>query len=132
LNNSIIISGSDYSEGIYPFWLTASNSNGCSATDSIFITILGDVGISEGLSSPDFAIFPNPTNSYINLAFQGHEYSSSYFNILSVTGKIIFTISAKEIIDNLGRIDLTELADGIYFIQQIGSNNINVHKFIKN
>ena len=103
--------------GAHPIVYSVLNSNGCYSTDTSFITVIDNVGISE--IDNNIRIFPNPTSNNIWIkANQPYDYV-----LLSNDGKIL---SIGSIYDEL-ELNLSELSNGIYFIQL--TNESKVHKF---
>lgn len=99
-------------EGTHPIVYSVLNSNGCYSTDTSFITVIDNVGISE--LEKDIQVFPNPTSSLIWLKVnQPYEYK-----VLSNDGKLLFKGSLSEKLE----LDLSQLSNGIYFIQLINES----------
>ena len=94
-------------EGTHPIVYSVLNSNGCYSTDTSFITVTDNVGISE--TENDIQVFPNPTSSLIWLKVnQPYE-----FKVLSNDGRLLYEGSLSEKFE----LDLSQLSNGIYFIQ---------------
>lgn len=99
-------------EGTHPIVYSVLNSNGCYSTDTSFITVIDNVGISE--LEKDIQVFPNPTSSLIWLKVnQPYKYK-----VLSNDGKLLFKGSLSEKLE----FDLSQLSNGIYFIQLINES----------
>ena len=76
-------------------------------------------------------IFPNPTESYFTVRFHNLKESDNYLLFLTdVNGKVIYKTTAKK---ELIRINLTEYAEGIYFLKTMDNNSKDVYlnKIIK-
>jgi len=75
---------------------------------------------------PKLKIYPNPTYSELNLEnISGYEKASIY----DINGKLLVQ---KMISNNLGKIDLSNLTNGIYFLRLVNKNTDIVTKIIKN
>ena len=89
---------------------------GCSGTETIVVD--SKVGIDE-LSASGIAVFPNPTLDKVTIQLDGE----LIYRLVSINGKVLFT--AKTV--NQAFLDLSELADGIYFLEilptAIGTEN---------
>jgi subtilisin family serine protease len=107
--------------GTHPIVYSVLNSNGCYSTDTSFITVLNNAGITE--QHELIQIFPNPTSSNIVI-----KVNSPYnYNLLSSDGK---SISQGPIVKELN-LDLSELSHGIYFIKLNNESEIYEFKISK-
>lgn len=91
---------------------------------------------SKSISRLDFTVanltlYPNPTNSAINIDFVVTEGSNQVLNIYNATGKLIKSVSTKAMVGKL-TVDVADLAQGMY-IATLKSENGNVQsgKFVK-
>ena len=103
--------------GTHPIVYSVLNSNGCYSTDTSFITVSNNAGITE--QHELIQIFPNPTSTNIVIKVN----SPFNYNLLSSEGK---SISQGHII-NETTLDLSELSHGIYFIKL--NNESEIHEF---
>jgi len=75
-------------------------------------------GVDELGFAPDFAVFPNPANDYINVRLQDNE--TATVSMLDMSGRIV---RDRELIkDQLGRINTEGLGSGLYFLVVTGKN----------
>jgi subtilisin family serine protease len=93
--------------GTHPIVYSVLNTNGCYSSDTSYITVIDNVGISE--FENDIKIFPNPTSANLWItANQPFEYA-----VLSNDGKILYKgILLKDL-----ELNLSQLSNGLYFIQ---------------
>jgi len=117
----------EYLEGLYgnrnpfidnPYFATAI-WGGPEATDT-----WGVLGIEEN-ESVSFSMFPNPLNDNI-LTIKNAENSSIL--IFDVLGKKVFE---KTILENTSRLNLSQLNNGMYFVQIENKNSSVIKKLIK-
>jgi hypothetical protein len=121
----IVIDGSTLGEGTFPFWLTVFNIAGCSSSDTINITVSGDVGVNQNEVITNLSIYPNPVSDYLFINRSG--ITISELSIVSVTGKVIVTYY-QSTLENLNyRISVKDLPSGIYSIKGI-ANNVQFNK----
>jgi carboxypeptidase T len=73
-----------------------------------------------------FRIFPNPTNSILNINTNLNEYSIRIYNLM---GQQLFSTESNDGIQKLNVIDLTT---GMYFIEMHSNNITETQKFYKN
>lgn len=78
-------------------------------------------------SKNDFKIYPNPTNSILNLEFEAGDNTSVTAYIYSMNGRLMITKK----IDNERFIDVSSLPSGIYLIKVIDKNNSKNNKSSK-
>ena len=81
----------------------------------------------------DMVIFPNPAGSNTNIKWLGKQNEEINIRLLDLSGKEILskTLHSKTG-ENLETIDLSNLANSIYFLQWISEGNNQVCKLIKN
>lgn len=72
----------------------------------------------------EFRIFPNPTSGFLNIESPNTKFQK--IEVYSLQGKSIKSLSA-----DLERIDMRNLAPGMYFVRLCGSEGIYVHKIVK-
>lgn len=128
--NFIVVIGSSLGEGTFPYWLTAYNLNGCSASDSILITVLGDIGVHEKTMASLFNIYPNPTQDYLYISFPENTEKPLGIIIFSSIGKKVIEIDETFLYKSVNKIDVSQLPRGSYFIQVNFKEHIGVNKFI--
>jgi len=108
--------------GNYTVELTTYSTDTCfssTTTQTVNVTI---TGIENRSNSTEIKIYPNPANNYIEIETT-LQYSS--IKIIDLTGKTIKQTTLKT------KIDVSNLTNGIYFIQIIGKRNTIMQKFVK-
>ncbi|PCJ66065.1 MAG: hypothetical protein COA58_08300 [Bacteroidetes bacterium] len=91
--------------GLYSVIVT--DTNGCSATDTIWIPSTASIGFIDGVK---YSIFPNPVSEKIQIITEG-EMSNAKFILIDVTGKEVFKDTLK---GNSSSINVSSLENGIY------------------
>jgi hypothetical protein len=96
--------------------------NGQSVNPIIRINGL-NVGIAENSRKEEILLFPNPAHDYCELQFPANK----------IRNLIVYSLDGKTIKRQVeSRIDLTELAQGLYVIQIIETNGVTYHcKLVK-
>ena len=89
------------------------------------------IGIQEINNISNVNVYPSPANTNVSIEFFAQENMQISIGITDVVGKTI----SKEIIDvPVGRfiksMDVSELTDGVYFIEMIQGNQKSISKFI--
>lgn len=128
-NSALVLMGNPvnaYPQLTTTYTVTGTNSNGCKKTASLTQTVNECVGLKEVQASQSH-VFPNPTNGVLNLEFSTA--SLKTLQISDMSGRVIKTISTSNQAEIL---DLSDLANGIYFLNVISSESSEVIKIIKN
>ena len=111
------------------YTVTVTDANGCTATASFDVQVVGlaDHGLMDAI-----AIYPNPSYGYSTLSIQLLEEQQVNLLILDLQGKIQFqqNYSFKSG-KNEVLLDLSALADGVYFIQLENSNFKHTKRLVK-
>lgn len=77
-----------------------------------------------------FSAYPNPANKYVVLNIGNYDFKNLNIQLYDLNGKLLKTIKAQGIET---KIDMSELANGIYFINLIDNNKmVKTFKIIKN
>lgn len=90
-------------------------------------TISTDVNLHENKSILKLTIYPNPTSNAFNYSFNSNEKIS--LTIYNVNGKIVLE---KNNLNPTGKLNVSELKTGIYFVKSISSKHISTTKLIIN
>lgn len=91
----VTIFASHLGTGTHLIWVRASNTAGCLSQDSIFITILNNVGIDENISENICAVSPNPARDKTEISLPS-SWKNSEVNITmtDITGRIVKVFSS--------------------------------------
>jgi hypothetical protein len=73
------------------------------------------LGLNEFSSSKNFIISPNPTNSVLNISYQGLE-NVDTIEIIDNLGKMVYTIAALSNNDFTTTLNLPSLQSGVYVV----------------
>lgn len=107
------------SEGTYI--LVVQDSEGCEGT--IFVDVaLSHVGITE-LNGKVLSVYPNPITDHVFVSFEG----SFNYELIGLNGE---RITSGTSVDNQ-KIDVSNLADGVYFINVRVDNKVETIKVVK-
>jgi autotransporter-associated beta strand protein len=113
------------------FTVIGTSTNGCTDTAS-FVVIINVIGVNNISNTSSTLVYPNPATSLLNLSFnmQGAE-RNALVKIIDITGKEVITTSTSISNTKVTSIDISSLAQGMYFVKVITNNTIDVVKFIK-
>jgi hypothetical protein len=103
--------------------LTGLNANGCQAVDSVVIGSDPCVGLQDEAFT--FEVYPNPTNSFLNIEFEGALIEVTLRNL---EGKLLSQtiVNASPIL-----LDMTNYPSGMYLLQLTGENHLQTQRIIK-
>lgn len=131
-SSSVVDFPLDNGGGIPTFqqYLAGGTDGSITRFDRVPITLAGVDEINNDDSG--LSVYPNPTNNLLNINFTNEEKSSVTFILYNTLGEIV---QSKDMGKQSGSIsyafDVTDFAEGIYFIQVQSNNKIINQKFIK-
>jgi len=112
--------------GTHEITYTVTDSNGCTNTDTTYITVHLCLGISESSKLNVLNVYPNPATDVINISSSG---KISGFTIYSVTGQVVKNITMQAA--NKTAIDISNLSPGFYVLGVQSGNNVQFVKIFK-
>jgi hypothetical protein len=92
--------------------------------DSILKT-LPPLGFNQHKNELVFTVYPNPASDKLQISIDQN--LNTFYKIISADGRIMMKL---EIRDQKSEIDISELKNGIYFIQIVDQSKVGVNKFI--
>ncbi len=111
--------------------VTGKNSKGCSDT-ATFKVIVNPTGISSIELSNSTSLYPNPVVNTLNLLFDMQETGkNAVVEIIDLTGKELISQSTTISNGKVITIDVSMLAQGMYFAKVLTGKNTQTVKFIK-
>ena len=113
------------SEGWY--WVTVTDDNGCSATDSVFIEEV--VGIFPGETGREIYIYPNPARNVCRIIFRGNR-DLNNLEIIDLVGKLVYSRRLDQTQARELELDLSVLDPGVYFLRLNLSGKLETLKMI--
>jgi len=87
------------------------------------------VGIKENFAKNNISIFPNPTKNILNFTFP-ENVETTYCKIFNSTGQLL--LEKTDFTSDKITLDISELSDGIYFLEIKTINGVARSKVIKN
>ena len=111
-------------------WVEVTNSTSCSYTDEVLVHFKDCTAIEE-LETADIQLSPNPNKGNFRLNIPTAIESIQSINIHNSLGEVVAVIAADDISKNMD-IDLSYLADGVYFLNiHTKTNQINKRFIIR-
>jgi len=123
-NPILVLHSSELGEGVFVYWVTVFDDNGCSNTDSITITVDFSNAVNEIESSSFKNVFPNPFSekAYITCPNPDGNPASLNLKVYDVLGRECF-FSHSTFNDNI-IIDAINQNNGMYTYILLKENNI--------
>ncbi|UKN01203.1 PKD domain-containing protein [Paracrocinitomix mangrovi] len=112
------------SPGVYQTCLTITDAQGCDTTFCYSITANCVVGIDDNQEESTLKVFPNPTNTGVNVMANQME----RIDIYDLEGRLVYTENV--MMDNVW-LSLDELTNGIYLLHITTANGLLTEKVIK-
>jgi len=119
--------GSIMTPGAYTHWVTGSNDNGCSYSDTIVITLVDCDSVLIGLdditmSDISMEVYPNPTRSDFNIRLNGFDRSAlETIRLYGILGDLARTYKASDwnvlSDDSVISIETNGITDGVYLME---------------
>ena len=97
------------------YWVTVTDLNGCSVTDTI--QVLVTVNVQPYVIADGVLIYPNPTQSKLSISFVNGVNEDIFLRLVDSDGKLIwsdFSVNEKRV---MRTINLEQYAKGIYVLQ---------------
>ncbi len=107
--------------------VNAIDANGCEASDEIIINV-NTVGITENEIGKYVKLYPNPASDILNVSFNFNSEKDLKIEMLDINSKIIDYKIYRDIKTSQYQIDISSLAEGIYFIRMNDGNTIYTSK----
>ena len=123
--NSYTISGLN-PQTTYEIQVQADCGNGNLSEWSALVSATTTVGINNYLEN-SVTLYPNPAKEYIDVRIDG-DVNVTGMEVYDVYGKLINTVN---VIDNMTRINVSALADGMYFVRVTTDQGMVTKRFVK-
>lgn len=78
------------------------------------------------------SVFPNPTSDFINIAWeQTNKATDVQYVITDASGRVVYMQRVENTSQNLQRIDVSNLASGVYFVSAQTEQGVSTRRFLK-
>ena len=115
------------SETVYQVQVQANCGDGNLSEWSDILTVTTLVDAIESYLINRIALYPNPANEYVDVRIDG-DVNVKSMEVFDVYGKLINTVN---VIDNPTRINVSGLADGMYFVRVTTEQGVATKTFVK-
>ena len=119
-------------EGDYEYFVTVTNINNCTGSDTIIIQIESPESIAKILTTFGLEIFPNPTSGYLVIKSKTDIDDDLKISLIDNLGRIVFERKINELKPNAEFVlDLHDYNDGIYYLMINNNYLFGIQKIIK-
>ncbi len=108
--------------------VTITDSRGCSSSQGVIVTTDSCLGISPIIKTPDYRIYPNPSNGSIQFEIINKDISLDYIQLESITGQSIKKISLSGF--EAGTLDFLDVAKGVYIMNFVFDQGVQSQQII--
>lgn len=125
----ITLVASELGVGIFSISVTVTDQNGCSATDTIVLTISLEVSVDE-IAATGFKLFPNPASEQVTITWnQGLQ--ANNLQLYTTQGQLLIDRNLRQTSDAQAILTLAEVASGLYYVRLIlGDGKSVVQKIV--
>jgi len=110
------------------YWVTVTDENGCSATDSTFIREV--VGLFTEENNRGLSVYPNPSSGQCKVVFEDPALYSGNLTILNILGNMVYSRKITSGHVSSMELDLSGLEPGVYFIRLMRPGGSSSVRFI--
>ena len=123
----------DYTGDVYQLVFTGTSG---SSTGKMYFTkeLFSTVSLEENSPVMNVGVFPNPANSFLTVNFELTDASvSTQIRIIDMNGRLVKTMANNFMNSGVNQIttDISDLTQGVYFLQIIAGNKSITKRVVK-
>jgi hypothetical protein len=126
-SQQLTVSGSVTGIGVFEYYVTVLDSNGCSGTDTVLVTVYETMSVA-GTGNQMLKIWPNPVQSDLNIEITC-TFMSLQWSLTTVSGT---TLKSGTLTEPLSVLDLKEVSSGVYFLKIEGEELTTIRRIVLN
>ena len=128
---TIDVDGSQTGLGFFDYWVSVTDQNNCSNSDTITIEVQKSIGIPE--ESISYKIFPNPTSDKIYIRSDNSENEVIEVSVYNLNGQLLYHDNIDlNTQNNIHQIDISNYKKGVYLLKVTSSSGTFTNRIIKN
>jgi uncharacterized protein (TIGR02145 family) len=129
---SLELQGIDLGSGKHTIWLMVTDTNNCTNTDTLEITVLYPTIVPAIEQDRNIMVYPNPGSGKYTVRLKNHEGEKISYALTDQSGNILMLKQIGHVRANEQfNLDISNLSNGIYFIRITGNNLRYFDKIIK-
>jgi uncharacterized protein (TIGR02145 family) len=126
------LQGVELGSGKHTIWVMVTDTNNCTNTDTLQITVLFPTTVPQLESDRNIMIYPNPGSGKYSVRLRTHEGEKISYVLTDQSGNILMIKEISNVKANEQfELDMSQFSDGIYLIRISGNNLLYNDKIIK-
>lgn len=109
------------------YTVTGKNSGGCSGTASVYVSVSPCTGIEQSVSETEFYVYPNPGKGEFNVVCSTRD-DNAAIDVYNTVGQLIVS---QKIVNEVSTVNLTNQANGLYYIKVTSGSKQHYLKVVK-
>lgn len=97
--------------------ITATDTNGASATNSFNVKVVTGTGINDVETDKSISIYPNPVVDFANVTINSEVNDEVVYRLYDANGALLFNEVARTAKGQVYAIDMTGFATGVYYLE---------------
>lgn len=85
-----LVKAPDQEPGVYDFWVCATDSFGCTASDTISVKFIEDFNWIVLTDETSIVTYPNPVDKWLNWYIKTDEYSKLFLELANENGSVVY------------------------------------------
>jgi hypothetical protein len=130
--NGNVLTGNALSPGTISITYTYTDINGCTniATDNVVVDPC--TGVAEQTAVSAITVYPNPNTGLFTLNFKGADYTEMSIEVVTLQGQLLWSDMSSNVQGDVTKqLDLTNYANGIYYVRVVADGQTFVQKVVK-
>jgi uncharacterized protein (TIGR02145 family) len=126
------LQGIELGSGKHTIWLMVTDTNNCTNTDTLEITVLYPTIVPAIESDRNVMVYPNPGSGKYTVRLKNHEGEKITYILTDQSGNMLMMKEIRNVkIDHEISLDISGFSNGIYLIKISGNNLLYFDKIIK-
>jgi uncharacterized protein (TIGR02145 family) len=131
-SQKVELQGIELGSGKHTIWLMVTDTNNCTNTDTLEITVLGPTAVPSMESDKNVMVYPNPGSGKYTVRLKNHEGEKITYVLTDQSGNVLMIKEVPEMKNNqLFNLDMSGFSNGIYLIKITGNKLLYFDKIIK-
>jgi len=114
-------------DGVFTVTMVAKSNDGCEcrAEKTVSVDLVSVAGVEK---ESGFVVYPNPSTGLFYVELVKVSEATATIQVMDAVGSIIFTSTVKDLQANGGKVNLSGMANGMYFVKLTSSNAVGIQK----
>jgi PKD repeat protein len=114
-------------DGIFTVTMVAKSDDGCEcrAIKTVSVDLVSVAGVEK---ESGFVVYPNPSTGLFYVELVKVSEPTATVQVMDAVGSVVLTTTVKDLQANGGKVNLSGMANGMYFVKLTSSNAVGVQK----